>query len=113
MALITEDHLEQQCLEWFQDIGYSYVFAPQLDSDGCARPCITSTQASPPPPSMRRRRSQPHRPEAFELLHRPLNPAEKVFEAYAQNRTPGAYRVFWCYGPQQGQIIIVAITPHP
>lgn len=34
MALITEDHLEQQCLEWFQDIGYSHVFAPQLDSDG-------------------------------------------------------------------------------
>ena len=33
MALITEDHLEQQCLEWFQDIGYSYIFAPQLDSD--------------------------------------------------------------------------------
>jgi hypothetical protein len=43
----------------------------------------------------------------------PLNPAEKVFESYVQNRTPGAYRVFWCYGPQQGQITIVAITPHP
>ena len=28
MALITEDHLEQQCLEWFQDIGYTHVFAP-------------------------------------------------------------------------------------
>ena len=34
MALITEDHLEQQCLEWFQDIGYSHVFALQLDSNG-------------------------------------------------------------------------------
>jgi type I restriction enzyme R subunit len=34
MARITEDHLEQQCLEWFQDIGYNHVFAPQLDSDG-------------------------------------------------------------------------------
>ena len=34
MAIITEDHLEQQCLEWFQDIGYSHVFAPDLDSDG-------------------------------------------------------------------------------
>ncbi len=34
MALITEDHLEQQCLEWFQELGYSHVFAPQLDSDG-------------------------------------------------------------------------------
>ncbi|MFS6828342.1 type I restriction endonuclease subunit R [Cyanobium sp. ATX-6F1] len=34
MALITEDHLEQQCLEWFKDLGYKHVFAPQLDSDG-------------------------------------------------------------------------------
>jgi type I restriction enzyme R subunit len=33
MALITEDHLEQQCLEWFQDIGYTHVFGPDLDSD--------------------------------------------------------------------------------
>jgi type I restriction enzyme R subunit len=34
MALITEDHLEQQCLEWFKELGYNHVFAPQLDSDG-------------------------------------------------------------------------------
>jgi hypothetical protein len=49
----------------------------------------------------------------FSSLLNPLNPAEKVFESYVQNRTPGAYRVFWCYGPEQGQITIVAITPHP
>jgi len=24
---------------------------------------------------------------------------ERVFEAYAQNNTPGAYRIFWHYGP--------------
>ena len=34
MALITEDHLEQQCLEWFKDLGYRHVFAPDLDRDG-------------------------------------------------------------------------------
>ena len=38
---------------------------------------------------------------------------EKVFEAYAQQKTPGAYRVFWYYGPKRGRITIVAITPHP
>ncbi len=38
---------------------------------------------------------------------------EKVFESYAQNRTPGAYRIFWHYGPQKGQITVVAILPHP
>lgn len=38
---------------------------------------------------------------------------EKVFESYAQNRTPSAYRVFWHYGPQKSQITVVAIVPHP
>lgn len=36
-----------------------------------------------------------------------------VFEAYAQNNTPSAYRVFWCYGPGKGRITVIAITPHP
>ena len=49
----------------------------------------------------------------FSSLPNPLNPEEKVFESYAQNRMPGAYRVFWCYGPKQGQITLIAITPHP
>lgn len=38
---------------------------------------------------------------------------EKVFEAYVQQKTPGAYRVFWYYGPERGTITLVAITPHP
>lgn len=37
----------------------------------------------------------------------------EVFESYVQNNTPGAYRVFWAYGPGRGQIYILAITPHP
>lgn len=38
---------------------------------------------------------------------------EKVFEAYAEQKTPAAYRVFWFYGPSKGKITIFAITPHP
>jgi hypothetical protein len=38
---------------------------------------------------------------------------EKVFEAYAEQSTPAAYRIFWYYGPDKNQITIVAITPHP
>lgn len=38
---------------------------------------------------------------------------EEVFEAYAENKTPGAYRIFWHYGPGKGKITIIAITPHP
>ena len=43
----------------------------------------------------------------------PYDKNQKVFEAYAQNMTPGAYRMFWCYGPEKQQITILAITPHP
>ena len=49
----------------------------------------------------------------FHSLENPYHPQEKVFEAYVQQRTPSAYRIFWCYGPQRGQITILAITPHP
>jgi len=38
---------------------------------------------------------------------------EKVFEAYAENKTPAAYRIFWHYGPLEKRITILAITPHP
>ena len=38
---------------------------------------------------------------------------EEAFEAYVENNTPGAYRVFWHYGPGRGIISIIAITPHP
>jgi hypothetical protein len=38
---------------------------------------------------------------------------EEVFEAYVENRTPGAFRVFWYYGPDKNVITIFAIVPHP
>jgi hypothetical protein len=50
--------------------------------------------------------------EYHSLLH-PFDANQKVFEAYAQNQTHNAYRVFWCYGPGRQQITIIAITPHP
>ncbi len=37
----------------------------------------------------------------------------KIYEAYAENNTPAAYRIFWYYGPDKRQITIIAITPHP
>jgi bisphosphoglycerate-dependent phosphoglycerate mutase len=38
---------------------------------------------------------------------------EKVFEAYAENQTPAAYRIFWHHGPGKDTITIIAITAHP
>ncbi|MGA2065527.1 MAG: hypothetical protein ABSG86_11185 [Thermoguttaceae bacterium] len=51
----------------------------------------------------------------YRSLPHPYKQGEKVFEAeaYAQHETPGAYRVFWCYGPGEREITIIAITPHP
>jgi hypothetical protein len=50
---------------------------------------------------------------AYDGIPNPYDKNQKVFEAYAQNQTPGAYRIFWCYGPEKQQITILAITPHP
>ena len=49
----------------------------------------------------------------YDSLEHPYNTGQPVFEAYVQNRTPGAYRVFWCYGPNKRDITLIAITPHP
>ncbi len=38
---------------------------------------------------------------------------QKVWESYLENKTPAAGRIFWTYGPGQGDITIVAIEPHP
>lgn len=37
---------------------------------------------------------------------------KEVFEAYAQNNTPGAYRIFFYYSGKN-RITVLAITPHP
>lgn len=37
---------------------------------------------------------------------------EKVYEACAQQKTSGAYRIFWYYGPGKDTISILAIMPH-
>ena len=64
----------------------------------------------------------PHHPglHTHEFLSLTGANGEKLFEAYAQNNTPSAYRIFWHYGPDEAigkkrtpAITIVAITPHP
>ncbi|MBI3534278.1 MAG: hypothetical protein HY072_02150 [Deltaproteobacteria bacterium] len=37
---------------------------------------------------------------------------EEIFEAYAENKTSAAYRIFWHYGPGKNVITIIAITSH-
>jgi hypothetical protein len=49
----------------------------------------------------------------YDSIEQPYDRRSKVFEAHVQNRTSGAYRVFWCYGPDKNEITLIAITPHP
>jgi len=37
----------------------------------------------------------------------------KIFQSYLEHRTPGAGRIFWAYGPDKGEITVLAIEPHP
>ena len=59
--------------------------------------------------------SNPHHPglktHEFHSLKAPRG--ERVFEAYAEQSTPAAYRIFWHYGSAKNEITIVAITRHP
>lgn len=36
-----------------------------------------------------------------------------VWDSYVENNTPGAWRIFWRYGPGEGVITILTIGPHP
>lgn len=38
---------------------------------------------------------------------------EDIFESYAQNKTFGAYRIFWHYGPGKARLTILEVCPHP
>jgi hypothetical protein len=66
---------------------------------------ITQLQSNPKHPGLKT--------HEYDSIENPYDKDAKVFEAYAQNNTPGAYRVFWCYGPRKSEITIIAITPHP
>lgn len=38
---------------------------------------------------------------------------EPLWEAYVENRTPGAWRIWFWYGPDRETISILTIGPHP
>jgi hypothetical protein len=47
----------------------------------------------------------------YETLKGPL--MEPIWESYVENNTPAAWRIWWYYGPETGEITIVEIGPHP
>jgi len=37
----------------------------------------------------------------------------KIFQSYLENNIPAAGRLFWAYGPDRGDITVLAVEPHP
>ena len=38
---------------------------------------------------------------------------EPIWESYVENHSPSAWRVWWFYGPDDGEITVVDMGPHP
>ncbi len=49
-----------------------------------------------------------HRYEQFDRVY-----GQPVWESYVENANPSAWRVWWAYGPSQGEITVLMIGPHP
>ena len=66
--------------------------------------------------NLRAKSLQTHKHESLSMRYK-----KEIFEAYAQQNTPGAYRIFWYYGDDEVDkkgirisiITVIAITPHP
>ena len=37
----------------------------------------------------------------------------KVWQSYLENKTSKARRMYWVYGPNQNDITIIGLEPHP
>jgi hypothetical protein len=65
--------------------------------------CLAKLEINPDQPSL-----HSHHYDSFDKVY-----GQKVWESYVEEGTPGAWRVWWFYGPEPGQLSIVAIGKHP
>jgi hypothetical protein len=93
-------HLTTRARATLDQLEHNTGLAKRLNA---VRKTLALLESNPRHPSLRNHK--------FQSLVGPNG--EDVFEAYAEQSTPAAYRVFWCYGPDKGQITIIAITRHP
>lgn len=57
----------------------------------------------------------PHHPglETHEIDDLTRKYGVKIWQCYLENRTSGARRMFWAYGPDKSQITILGVERHP
>ena len=66
--------------------------------------------------NLRAKSLQTHKHESLSIRYK-----REIYEAYVQQNTPGAYRVFWHYGDDEIDkkgnripvVTVIAIIPHP
>lgn len=65
--------------------------------------------------AIRQLRDDPKHPglQSHEITTLTQRFGQKVFQSYLENNTPGAGRMYWTYGPEDGQITVVGLEPHP
>ena len=99
-AVNSEMLLSKQALDDVSQLASDFFLKKQLKA---VRNALAYLQSNPRHPSLRA--------QQYTAIEGPCG--EEIFEAYAENNTPAAYRIFWYYGPQKNQITVVAITRHP
>ena len=64
--------------------------------------------------AMRRISLNPRHPDLQTHEIKPLSDryGMKVWQSYLENNTPKAGRIYWIYGPAQGDITIIGLEPH-
>lgn len=65
--------------------------------------CLQKLQADPRYPSLK----------SHEIDDLTKRYGMKVWESYLENKNSGAMRIFWVYGPNQQDITIIGLEPHP
>lgn len=48
-----------------------------------------------------------------EIAHLSKRYGMKVWQSYLENKKSGARRMYWVYGPDQSDITIIGLEPHP
>ncbi|MCC8051601.1 MAG: hypothetical protein LIP10_13260 [Clostridiales bacterium] len=51
--------------------------------------------------------------QSHEIIPLSRRYGEKVWQSYLENKTSGAMRMFWIYGPGKQEITIIGLEPHP
>jgi hypothetical protein len=94
-------------LEWTDEAKATYT---RLKSDASQKKRYRAVRKT-----MKLLAENPRHPslQTHQFLSSRVPNGQKVFEAYVEQKTSAAYRVFWFYGPSEGKITIFAITPHP